>query len=312
MINLHPDAACFGETTFWGRSYEKPGDDNRYNAQTLSRLGDRYSRWGLGPPNDTPGGLASAADGSLKKMIAQRFAEAAKQAEQDASNHLTPREAFSLLCDCVAQCEGKSVIVEKTPHHTMWIDRILEQMPEAKFLVVVRPPFAFMLSYKHQGDRWNEAMRRDFERRYHPLACALVWRRYAEAAQDAAKRFPLQVMTLDFQAFSSERDEVVRQVYAFFELRPIDLPQVKPPTNTSFASDTKPTLKPADLFWLNLIARKEIKAGGYEKQATPWAPWQIFVSIVVLPVWLVRNVLDMRRFVRGSAIKYMWRWFRGR
>ena len=49
--------------------------------------------------------------------------------------------------------------VEKTPHHVRHVDRIRRHVPDARFVIMIRGPEEFLLSYKHKGDTKPDEIR---------------------------------------------------------------------------------------------------------------------------------------------------------
>lgn len=303
-LNAHPNAAAFGETLYWGRRYVEPKPDGRYTLGQRRRAVDhlrsgfcvqRYS-------GDTPGALKSVRDTTFSDLLDDAFA--------DAPERLTPGETFQYIVDAIGRVENVPLVVEKTPHHLNWIDRIISELPAARFIIMTREPYSFMLSYKHQGDRMKAPVRREFERRYHPLAAAIVWRSSMICAQAAQHRLPERTHMVSHEALRERPDEVLAGVQQFLSLEVQPLAARVPPVNTSFPEGERPALRAEDIFWMNLIAGRTIRASGFERRSTPRGLWPILRSFLVLPMWAARNMLSMRRIVGGSLIAYCWRWIR--
>jgi len=306
VMNMHPHVASFGESMFWSREYIEPESDGHYGYDQIQEIGHRYAtNFEWGPSGDLPGSLQCCNDETIFDCIKQEFATVTPD------SRMTPFEVFRLLCATVAKAEGKVLGVEKTPHHVMWQDRISGSCSDYRMVVTIRNPYDFMLSYKHQGDRKDPATRLRFQRRYHPFACALVWRRYAEKAAEARQTNPEQVLLLDFATFRNDEDASLRQVQDFFQLEWHDIAGSIPQANSSFPKRQRPELKPEDVFWINLIAGHQIAALDYERRSTPFALWRISYSLLRLSWWGVWNFFDLRRIVSGSYWQFLRRWFWG-
>lgn len=300
-IGSHPQVAAIGETLFWGRGYVTPMDGVCYGRDELERILPKLTSVVSGSRGDRPGDLRILEEDTFGKRVRQAFLSPPKP--------ITPADLFARFGQLVAEAEGKSYFLEKTPHHVMWADRIFDAMPRSRMVVMVREPYGFMLSYKHQGDRRRASSRRAFQMRYHPFGCALVWRGYHLATRAAARAYPEQVMLVSFDDLRNRPVEVLNSVQHFFGLDPVYL---EPPreTNTSFPDFRRPELAPDDIFWMNLVNSRHIATSGVPRRSVPVAPWRIARSALLLPVWGIRNVVDMRRLTAGSLTRYLWRWWR--
>ena len=106
---------------------------------------------------------------------------------------------------------------------------------------------------------------------------------------------------------------VLTEVQVFFGLDPADdLAGVVPADNTSFPDRAPPPLRGDEVFWMNLLAGREIRAAGYERQPVPFQPLRIILSMLLIPFWIVRQYVHFRRRTGGSLFGYVWNWLRPR
>ena len=306
VLNEHSRIAAFGESLFWGRGYTEPGADGAYSVEQMRALGRRLARNRWGPYGNAAGALRSAGsdgwDGALHETIASSF--------DAVGAPLTPAACYERLCDAVRRCEDKPIVVEKTPHHLNWSDRIWRAFPGARFIVMLREPYGFMRSYKHQGDRLSPDVRRAFQRRYHPIAAALVWRGYRAAAAALTQRAPEQAVVVHLDELTHDEAAVLERVQRLIGVDVEPLAGRVSAANTSFPSDhgALPALDAADVFWMNRIAGRRIRTHGYTAQQTPRGLWVIVWSVLRLPGWVAWNVRDMRRRTSGPLWRYLRRW----
>lgn len=301
-LNEHPEAAVFGETAFFGRGYVEPNSHGLYDSHHLQRvrgwLGD--CRWIRQMTTPGPGALKHITLESLPRMMDAVFAEVQPP--------IAPADLFQRICRAVASAEGKSIVIEKTPHHVNWIDRILAAMPMARFVIMLRDPYSFMLSYKHQGDRKANEVRKRFAMRYHPFGCAIVWRGSMRAASAAVAGQPRHALLVRFEDIATHPWDELNRVLEFLQFKPAELAGRVPADNTSFPEGDRPALRGDDLFWMNLLARREIRQYGTRLQRSPREPLRVIWSIIVLPFWAIRNLLDLRKIIAGPMWRYLWRW----
>lgn len=306
VLNEHPQIASYGESLFWGSSYVEPGDDGRYTVDQIRALGKRLAgnRWG---PHGNGAGVLRSVDesgynGELHRKISKTFHSIVEPK--------TPTECFQLLCDIVCESEGKVVAVEKTPHHLNWTQRILTAFPHTRFVVMMREPYEFMLSYKYQGGQLSGSANRNFKRRYHPLLAAVVWRGYRNSADALKHQASQQALIVHLHEIKRDEKRVLESVQHFLGVTVEPLNERVTQTNSSFTGHELRELDAADVFWMNLIAGRLMQKHGYATRPIPRSAWPVVKSMARLPWWGCTNLLDMRRRVKGSLLQYLVRWVR--
>lgn len=289
-LHRHPQMAVFGESAFWGRHYVAPGADGRYSAEGLQRL-----RQTVGSTH-----MRSAEPGDSSEDVTALFHEVLDAFERSGTQP-TPREVFDQLAAAVGSTGKKPLVLEKTPHHVNWLKRIRHAYPRARVVVMVRDPYGFMRSYKHQGDRKRPDVQGRFRARYHPAACALVYRRSLASAR-AARSVP-GTLHVHFDDVRHMPDRVLDEVQAFLGLAPASL--TVPPSNSSFPQGARPDLDPIDVFWMNRIAGREIRRAGYAVRPSGAGPAAVARSLLGLPAWL-GTVYGHKTL----SLRYLIRWLR--
>jgi hypothetical protein len=303
-INEHKDITGFGETMFWGKAFIPPNAEGYYDEESLHRVKDSL----LAKPFEST--LAFPGPGGMRHIGRKDLPGILDQAFQDCNDRPTPAEIFLKVALAIAAAEGKKHWVEKTPHHLLYTHRILQHLTSALFVVVIREPYSFMLSYKHQkGHENSSASRQRFTSRYHPLGCALVWRNSWLAAQKLSKERPEQTLFVRMEDVEENSTEVMRKVQQFF-LLPEDpgVYGVPSKVNSAFADGSRPELTDADIAWMNLIAGKAITDAGYPKLPRPKFSYSLYRSLFDLPAWSLRWLRDMRRTTEDSVLQHLWRW----
>lgn len=301
-LNLHEEIASFGETLFWGRGYIHPSAQGKYTPQQLEKVISKLAGMRVGPQGNGPG--------CLKKETVEQWSEIIRRGlSQSADSLISPAEAFKRLLATVAAAEGKEIAVEKTPHHLNWIARIKDAFPDAKFVATYRDPYDFLLSYKYQGGQLNERVREMFRRQYHPLLGAIIWRSYMRSILHASHKYADSVLTIPFWEINNDPNGVMDKVFQFFGGKwGIHQPLAR--EGSSFVAPTKPVLQADDIFWMNLIARKEIVNGGFSLRRLDPKIGCIARSILTLPTWLTKNLGLWNERVSGGLMKYIWSWIR--
>lgn len=306
-LNQHSRVAAFGETRFWASAYVEPRKDGTYTPDQvrsiLKPLKMRLLSFAI-TVGTGPGSMKNVSLKNMRDLIDEEF--------EGLDSDLTPGELFVRICSVFTTAEDKDVAIEKTPQHVNWIDRIHKWLPDSRFILMVREPYGFMLSYKHFGDRATDApkLRRYYRKLYHPVGCALVWRTYLRASLAAAERHPGHAMILRTDEVRADPRAALERVQGFLELEPEGLAGRVPEVNTSFPGGDKPSLRPEDLFWMNLLCRKEIRSLGVEVRRAGMAPGRVLLSLVRLPLWGIWTIWDLKRRVAGSSWSYLLRWLR--
>ncbi len=296
-LHRRPDVSVFGETAFWGRHYVPPEPDGRYGPESVAALRRGVGRARLLSTRaaESAGGAAAVVAACLDRVPTERP---------------TPAELFEWIAAGVAAADGATWVVEKTPHHVNWLERITEAYPDARFVVTTREPYGFMLSYKHQGDRKAEGVRERFHGKYHPLGCALLYRGYlrsvARARRDAAGR----VLVVEYDRIAAEPARVLAEVERFLGLAPSEGVEPQRRVNSSHEQRSDvPTLSAADVEWMNRIAGREIDAWGYVRR--PGGGVRSLVgSLPSVPRWLWNTSVALRSLSGVSPAAYLRRWLR--
>lgn len=297
-LGRHSELAVFGETRLWGRDYPEPDESGQYTPVVVGEMLDRMK------PRDV-------------KIYDERFSKTDFNSLLDdvkaellstGQGAMTPASVFDSLCRHVGELSGKERVVEKTPHHVNHIDRIMRYYPDAKFIAMYREPYSFMLSYKHQGDRQSDRVKKVFQNFYHPLGCAIVWRRYMKGMLDLMHRDLANVHIVEFSSIKKNPVGVLQAVQEFLGLRRLE-DIADPPRNTSFPDAERPELKPDDIFWMNLVCGGVMKRVGVEPRApgrNSFIP--IVRSMMMVPFWGIRTFNHMRKTSGGGIVHYLKSW----
>lgn len=295
-LNEHPDVTVIGETAYWGRQYVAPKGDS-YSADDYTRLQEAYRD----PLQLTE--IERLEDGG-----AEFFREVARRG-RERGEELSPGEFFQLVTSRIAEIAGTSLVVEKTPHHVHWLDRIVEGLPDVRFVVCLRDPYDFLVSYKHQGDRKPEPVREMFQDLYHPIVTAVVARRYLRTILDVADRFPEQSRLVRLEDVKEDSEAVLKEVQQFVDLEPVAELDVGP-QETSFPAGGRPELKAAEVFWLNTVAGRAIIEAGYDVRSAGTVRLSWLQPVLTLPIAIPRVLRIVSGATRRSVIDYLRGWFR--
>lgn len=293
-LNEHPQVAVFGESLYWGRNYIAPTDADCYTQDEVKKVLQLLSRDCKAFLGDEVGNLKQIDRDGWKLLLGAIEIE-----------KCSPAALFQKVCEQVGEGEGVDFVVEKTPHHVNWIPRILSSYSDAKFVVMVRDPYGFMLSYKHQGDRKHESAKKDFKALYHPLACAYIWRNYMKSALCMHQSYEGQTLVVRFEELRSSPEECWSDVLHFWNIPFVPL-VLSDDCNSSFTGD-KHSLEPIDIFWMNLVAARLIRSGGYSKIKSGVSLGEVLSSLCALFKWIFSASKLLRSRVPGGLLKYFFK-----
>lgn len=298
-LNLRGDVAAFGETGFWSLKEANPRNGMLNKAQ-ITRVSEIYANVRLFPVQDGEGSIGVAQE-EISRAVVEGISRVTAPADT-----LT---VFKALGDAVAQVSGCSDWVEKTPHHLMHIDHILRCAPTAKIIVMLRSPEAFLNSYKHQGDRKQDIVRRNFHRLYHPALASLICRGYLKAALAAQQKYPGNVMIIRLEDVRADETGVLEKVMNHFQFSDDRVTEI-PLSNSSFSGDAQRSpLQSVESMWLRLLAGSVAVRLGYEISKMPRRPTELVGSVLRLAAWPFVN-LQMLFSLRAGPIRVARRWLR--
>ncbi len=295
-LNTHADVVVIGETAFWGRKYVQPSDNGTYSHTHLDEVQRRHR----GGCKTTQASLKLSGKNGIISNVVDEFKKEGVFPE--------PRHVFNRICDRIAQVEKKPFVIEKTPHHINWVERIDLAYPCAKFIIMMREPYSFMQSYKHQGDRKHDDAREAYRRVYHPIGCSLVYRGYVRSIRHAIAKLGDRALLVDYHDVKNQPQRVLERVQEFLGIpnKPILLPAV----NSSFPSGVRTSLRADDIFWMNFVAGREIRQMGFELKRNHGNIYEVAMSFAQVPGWIVNVLLLMQKQVAGGLFSYLLRWLR--
>ncbi len=297
-LSLDPEVAAFGETLFFGRNWIEPDQNGHLDQSAIERHAERFATLKLDPAGTS--GLWPE-----RTSVSDDIAEAMRRTTAPCS----PDVLFQAITDTVLSLTGRKFWVEKTPHHMMYLDRMLGYFPDARFVVMIRSPAAFLQSYKQQGDRKSPEARRLFHRIYHPAMASLVARRTYEAAERADRYEQVFLVRLEDLASAPE-------IWLPRVREHLKLPDV---TSASFAKDNSSfadgrveqrPLSNAECAWLRKITGPAAARLGYDVGSLQGSTRALAMSGATLPWWGIRNARTLTKLDQGGIRSLIKRWMR--
>lgn len=296
-LNMHPEVAVFGETLYWGRCYIEPNSDALYGDRELDEL--------IHFQKDLNRAFRGQSDGSLKSVDEGHWHQIVTSLRS--LSPASPSAIFDSICSQIAKAEGKNMVIEKTPHHLNHVSRIERFYPDSHFIIMVRDPYSFMLSYKNQGLQRSADHRYHMSRYFHPIGCALVWKGYARQATKVEQQLGDRSLLIRFEKLKLDGNAVWQKVLLFLDVTPHSLPIIED-KNSSFSRHERPDLKPIDVFWMNLIAGNAIDGLGYTRRESGFPLLAIIVSLCSFIPCSIRVLKDISKRCSGGIISYILNW----
>lgn len=274
-LNLHPQLTSFGQSRFWGKHYREPSDARGYDANELARMHRRLRgfTWD-GTVGQGPGCLAQDLE-QVRVLIDEAWAELRPPA--------SPARVFEALAGAFARAGGSRHVIEKTPHHVLHVDRIRAHFPQARFVVLVAEPDDYAMIQRAQPDL-----------PHHPVAVALLYRRYAAACERAVRSLGRDAVRVELRALAEHPELALAPVFELLDVEPVPVAEHMP------ALDRFATPPPIDRFWLATLA-------GVGPRPTP-PPAELARSLVSLPKWALGNLRANVEDVEGSLLDYYAKW----
>lgn len=281
LIDSHPDVAVFGESDYWSRSYLEPKIDGKYSLAQLAKLVAIQSGkdW-TATTGDENESLTGFEAGEYGMLIADLVSEI--------SSPITPAELYQKIFSKIAKSCESDVVIDKTPGHVIFIDRVRVALPGSSFILTKRAPLGFIasLTYRKEGKgmldiEWIRQLA------YHPLLMVLLWRRYARAFMTLHPELDSRILIIDYADIVKDPAAVIQNVCDFLCLNSAQVQFSSEPINSSFHQQSRRPPPAATSYWLKLLAGCELRAMYPEQRLVEPALASIILSWLLLPAVLL-------------------------
>lgn len=129
-------------------------------------------------------------------------------------------ELFARVMQSICDESGKTIACDHTPRNIFYASRLLDRLPNARVVHMVRDPRAVLASQKHRWKRrWLDSVRiplREALRNrvaFHPFTTTRLWSKATQQAQLLAEH--PRFMTLRFEDLISDPDTQLRELCEF-------------------------------------------------------------------------------------------------
>ena len=283
ILNRHSAIHLFNEVHYNERVYDTMPRDGALDDRELGMAADRLLgpvRWS-GVPEDGPAGRDHLID----------------LARERGGTHAA---VFAAFLGAEARVHGKSVWGDSSPQDVLYMSRLKDWYPTAKFIGVVRDPRGFLASYKN----YYRKQLMSYRDRFNPLANSLLWRSYMKALLAArSSSLGTDIHLLHYERLVAEPEREIADMCRFLGI-PFETAMLEVGAqNSSYFSvrdDEKQKgisagsrdrwrteLNESETWLMQRIAGTEMRALGYEPVATQLGPgeWGNLLKILAqLPV----------------------------
>jgi hypothetical protein len=289
-LNLHPQLTCFGQSRFWGKHYRPPADPRGYHALELGRMHRRLRGFNWD-------GTVGVGPGCLEldlEAVRERIDEAWSQLRPP----VPPARAFEQLAGVFGRIGGSTHVLEKTPHHVLHVDRIRTHLPRARFVII-----------EAQADDYAAIQRGQSDLHHHPIAVALLFRRYALACERAAHALGKDAVRVQLRALADDPDRALAPVFRLLGVEPIAVASIMPALSDVLPEPFAGPPPMIDRFWLTTLAgASRLTSPGMTPGMPPVA--EIGRSLLTFPPWALDNLRTNLKDVEGSLLDYYSKWLR--
>lgn len=199
---------------------------------------------------------------------------------------------FGMVIDQLAANADKSFWIEKTPEHVYYLDQLLHYLPDARVIELVRDPRATLASRKlrQTGDEWldtkesKESLQVDRMTNYDLLLDAMMWKEAINAARDARRKRPQNIITIRYEDLVTNPVHVVQRICEFTGLEysddmlevgwvnaatqmsdaDPDVPKAQVGISKSAIEKWRKSLEEDEIFLAQTILKSEMREMGYE------------------------------------------------
>ncbi|MEY4353171.1 MAG: hypothetical protein RLZZ609_1412 [Cyanobacteriota bacterium] len=127
----------------------------------------------------------------------------------------TKGEAYTQLADAIRSITNKQVVAEKTPQHCFVLDQIKKEVPAARYLFIIRDPFASVASMIANKDFIPQGLNAATATRY--------WVKSVQALLDFQRKNSDTVLLLKYENLCAEPAVTAAQICRFLGLDFCDL-----------------------------------------------------------------------------------------
>ena len=285
-LNQHPDVAIFGQSRLWGKHFIQPDVNGNYRQQHLDRLVDKSRAFEWNATVGTgPGCIPNMQIGDSRRLLVNTV--------ESLTDPVAPRDVYISMATAVAALKHARIAIKKTPHHVLHADQNREHFPNTRFVLLQCDPLVHMAVLKGQADL-----------KYHPLAAALIWRKYHTAIAEQCGRYPTQTSVVNAADLATHSAHVLSRLANDLSIATYTWPDAMELFDYELSGSPLPRLDAADMFWMQYVYRLPLS----HRLTKNACSVKLLHSLYRLPAYLVHNITVSTREVEGSLLDYYRCW----
>lgn len=308
ILGKHSRIFMPGETHFFDDIYArrsglgKPSDSEGIN-RILSRLSNIYSRYN--EPNDQI---------RIDKLFSQedKLGICWDQCK-------TYKDVLSSFMDIQMLYEEKKRWGNNTPKDLFNIKEILQFYPNAKFIICVRDPRAFLLSYKGKWKVTDTSQTARLQKLYHPIVTSLLWKSSMKKLPEVLEEIgDNNCIVVRYEDLVTSPEHTIKQVCISigedFEREMLTIDSQNSSHSeashggifTTSIDCWQEKLSDEEIHIAQILLEHEMKYLGYDKIKVKNNAFRIFLIFLSVPFTLTR-ALYANRNNRGPLIPYLFK-----
>ena len=284
ILNNHSAIHTFPEIHFFEQLWSRADNGKILSEEKATLLASRL--------------LNISREGYFAKLHLSDFLVEAKSILKN--EPLTAIQVYKKILEHETFRAGKKIIAKQTPQNVFYISEIMENIPDAKFIFMVRDARSVLLSQKNKWRRkflggthagWHETIRAWFN--YHPYTISKLWNASFNAG--AKWKSNQNVLQIKFEDLVSNPETIVKSIGTFigvdFQTEMLNIPKLGSSLGKDLAGEKgirtdraeswkNGALTSAEISICEKVCGENLKALGYElsnKKINPLAQIYYFI-----------------------------------
>jgi hypothetical protein len=232
------------------------------------------------------------------------------------------KSTYVAFMDRQVQFVGARRWLNHTPKDIFYVEELIRAFPDAKFLLCIRDPRDFLLSYKN---KWKATNRRNSHRiksLYNPIVTSLLWRASARRINDLSSNLPKdRILVIPYEELTTSPRSTVsriidfvgeefRQEYLDFEFSNSSYDSAPRKISDASVGRWRGNLQSREVWWVEKLTAEQMATFGYSLSRPQVRIVEILFDLLKLPANVFQS-LWANRNNRGPLLPYVVRRLRG-
>ena len=187
---------------------------------------------------------------------------------------------------------------EKDPGYRFYLNEILELFPSVKIVFIVRNPYDTILSYKfHNLKPYN------YNPVFHPIMTSILLKNATMQSMEWENLHPDQILTIRFEELINDKQNSIKEVCSFLNIKINDNNPVIKGTNSSFNNIEKPKLTNIEKYYITKICKKVFENYNYNYQIVKISIFDKIKTIIELIPYSINSYRIMST-IHGNIFNF--------